>query len=193
VDFELRLPDIGEGIAEGEIVAWLVAEGTPVKEDDLLVEILTDKAAMEMPSPVTGILVRIVAKPGQIVKVGEVLAVIEVTEDIPKRAEGDAMGGESPPEPPAAAKIRSPGGDVLATPVVRKLAKDLGVDMTSDRKRCARSRPPSPGRLRWAAFRGRSRAGSPSGRGTSAVPGETEDGGEKNGPLQVDDSTRPSG
>jgi pyruvate dehydrogenase E2 component (dihydrolipoamide acetyltransferase) len=129
VDFELRLPDIGEGIAEGEIVAWLVAEGTPVKEDDLLVEILTDKAAMEMPSPVTGILVRIVAKPGQIVKVGEVLAVIEVTEDIPKRAEGDAMGGESPPEPPAAAKIRSPGGDVLATPVVRKLAKDLGVDI----------------------------------------------------------------
>jgi pyruvate dehydrogenase E2 component (dihydrolipoamide acetyltransferase) len=129
VDFELRLPDIGEGIAEGEIVAWLVAEGTPVKEDDLLVEILTDKAAMEMPSPVTGTLVRIVAKPGQIVKVGEVLAVIEVTEDIPKRAEGDAMGGESPPEPPAAAKIRSPGGDVLATPVVRKLAKDLGVDI----------------------------------------------------------------
>ncbi len=129
MDFELRLPDIGEGIAEGEIVAWLVAEGTPVKEDDLLVEILTDKAAMEMPSPVTGILVRIVAKPGQIVKVGEVLAVIEVTEDIPKRAEGDAMGGESPPEPPAAAKIRSPGGDVLATPVVRKLAKDLGVDI----------------------------------------------------------------
>ncbi len=129
VEFELRLPDIGEGVAEGEIVAWLVAEGTPVKEDDLLVEILTDKAAMEMPSPVTGTLVRIVAKPGQIVKVGEVLAVIEVTEDIPKRAEGDAMGGESPPEPPAAAKIRSPGGDVLATPVVRKLAKDLGVDI----------------------------------------------------------------
>jgi pyruvate/2-oxoglutarate dehydrogenase complex dihydrolipoamide acyltransferase (E2) component len=51
VEFELRLPDIGEGVAEGEIVAWLVAEGTPVKEDDLLVEILTDKAEMEMPSP----------------------------------------------------------------------------------------------------------------------------------------------
>jgi hypothetical protein len=66
VDFELRLPDIGEGIAEGEIVAWLVAEGTPVKEDDLLVEILTDKAAMEMPSPVTGILVRIVARGGKV-------------------------------------------------------------------------------------------------------------------------------
>jgi pyruvate dehydrogenase E2 component (dihydrolipoamide acetyltransferase) len=129
VDFELRLPDIGEGVAEGEIVAWLVAEGTPVKEDDLLVEILTDKAAMEMPSPVTGILVRIVAKPGQIVKVGEVLAVIEVSAEIPKRAEGDALGGGSPPEPPAPVRIRSPGGDAMATPVVRKLAKDLGVDI----------------------------------------------------------------
>ena len=49
MEFELRFPDIGEGVAEGEIVRWLVAEGTPVKEDDLLVEILTDKAAMEMP------------------------------------------------------------------------------------------------------------------------------------------------
>jgi pyruvate dehydrogenase E2 component (dihydrolipoamide acetyltransferase) len=129
VEFELRLPDIGEGVAEGEIVAWLVAEGAPVQEDDLLVEILTDKAAMEMPSPVTGILVRIVAKPGQVVKVGEVLAVVEVAEDIPKRAEGVAMRGESPPEPTAAAEIRPPGGDVLATPAVRKLARDLGVDI----------------------------------------------------------------
>jgi pyruvate dehydrogenase E2 component (dihydrolipoamide acetyltransferase) len=129
VEFELRLPDIGEGVAEGEIVAWLVAEGTPVKEDDLLVEILTDKAAMEMPSPVTGILSRIVAKPGQVVEVGEVLAVIDVTEDIPERAEGVARRGESPPEPPTASKIRPPGGDVLATPVVRKLARDLGVDI----------------------------------------------------------------
>jgi pyruvate dehydrogenase E2 component (dihydrolipoamide acetyltransferase) len=127
--FELRLPDIGEGIAEGEIVAWLVAEGTPVKEDDLLVEILTDKAAMEMPSPVTGTLARIVAKPGQIVKVGEVLAVIEVTGDIPGRAEGAAIQGESPPLPPSSPEIRPPDGDVLATPVVRKLARDLEVDI----------------------------------------------------------------
>jgi pyruvate dehydrogenase E2 component (dihydrolipoamide acetyltransferase) len=127
--FELRLPDIGEGIAEGEIVAWLVAEGTPVKEDDLLVEILTDKAAMEMPSPVTGTLARIVAKPGQIVKVGEVLAVIEVTGDIPGRAEGAAIQGESPPLPPSSPEIRPPDGDVLATPAVRKLARDLEVDI----------------------------------------------------------------
>lgn len=115
MEFELRLPDIGEGVAEGEIVRWLVDEGTEVREDDLLVEILTDKAAMEMPSPVTGTLVRIVARPGQVVPVGEVLAVIEVA------------AGESS----EAAKPSSPGGEVLAIPAVRKLARDLGVDIST--------------------------------------------------------------
>ena len=115
MEFELRLPDIGEGVAEGEIVRWLVAEGTLVMEDDLLVEILTDKAAMEMPSPVTGVLAKIVAQPGQVVQVGEVLAVLEVAE------------GESA----APAKPSSSGGDVLAIPAVRKLARDLGVDIST--------------------------------------------------------------
>ncbi|HJX74488.1 MAG TPA: dihydrolipoamide acetyltransferase family protein [Candidatus Deferrimicrobiaceae bacterium] len=115
MEFELRLPDIGEGVAEGEIVRWLVAEGTLVKEDDLLVEILTDKAAMEMPSPVTGVLAKIVAQPGQVVQVGEVLAVIEVAAE----------------ESSAAAKPSSPGGDVLAIPGVRKLARDHGVDIST--------------------------------------------------------------
>ena len=104
---ELKLPDVGEGIAEGEVVRWLVAEGAQVKEDDPLVEILTDKANVEIPSPVTGTVVKILAAPGQVVKVGELLALIE----------------------PAARK--APGGDVLATPVVRKLAKDLGVELAA--------------------------------------------------------------
>jgi pyruvate dehydrogenase E2 component (dihydrolipoamide acetyltransferase) len=104
---ELKLPDVGEGIAEGEVVRWLVAEGAAVKEDDPLVEILTDKANVEIPSPVTGTVVTILATPGQVVKVGELLALIE----------------------PAAVKTTAPGGEVLATPVVRKLAKDLGVDL----------------------------------------------------------------
>ncbi len=104
---ELKLPDVGEGIAEGEVVRWLVAEGAAVKEDDPLVEILTDKANVEIPSPVTGTVVTILATPGQVVKVGELLALIE----------------------PAAVKSAAPGGEVLATPVVRKLAKDLGVDL----------------------------------------------------------------
>jgi pyruvate dehydrogenase E2 component (dihydrolipoamide acetyltransferase) len=104
---ELKLPDVGEGIAEGEVVRWLVAEGAAVKEDDPLVEILTDKANVEIPSPVTGTVVKILAAPGQIVKVGGLLVLIE----------------------PAAVKAAGAGGAVLATPVVRKLAKDLGVDL----------------------------------------------------------------
>ena len=104
---ELKFPDVGEGIAEGEVVRWLVAEGAAVKEDDPLVEILTDKANVEIPSPVAGTVVKILATPGQIVKVGGLLALIE----------------------PAARKVPGAGGAVLATPVVRKLAKDLGVDL----------------------------------------------------------------
>lgn len=133
MEFELRLPDIGEGVAEGEIVRWLVAEGAPIKEDDLLVEILTDKAAMEMPSPVTGVLAKIAAQPGQVVPVGAVLAVIEVAGPGPLRAEGKAGGEPKPPDiaPPEGAAPRPRTGDVLATPAVRKLAKDFGVDIAT--------------------------------------------------------------
>lgn len=106
---ELKLPDVGEGIAEGEVVRWLVAEGAPVKEDDPLVEVLTDKANVEIPSPLTGTLVKILAQPGQVVKVGEPLALIEPVA--------------------APAETRREGAGVLATPVVRKLAKDLGVEL----------------------------------------------------------------
>jgi pyruvate dehydrogenase E2 component (dihydrolipoamide acetyltransferase) len=109
VPIELKLPDVGEGIAEGEIVRWLVAEGAAVKEDDPLVEILTDKANVEIPSPVSGTVVTILAAPGQIVKVGGLLALIE----------------------PLAAKAAVSRGEVLATPVVRKLAKDLGVELSA--------------------------------------------------------------
>lgn len=118
MEYELRLPDIGEGVAEGEIVRWLVAEGTEVREDDLLVEILTDKAAMEMPSPVDGVLARIVARPGEVVKVGEVLAVLEVA------GSGAREEDAEPQQGPA-------GKPVLATPAVRREAKELGVDLSS--------------------------------------------------------------
>ena len=133
MEFELRLPDIGEGVAEGEIVRWLVAEGAPIKEDDLLVEILTDKAAMEMPSPVTGILAKIVAQPGQVVPVGAVLAVMKVAGKEPLHAEGEAGGKPKPPDiaPPEVAAPRPREGGVLATPAVRKLSKDFGVDIST--------------------------------------------------------------
>ena len=138
---ELRLPDVGEGIAEGEVVRWLVAEGAQVREDDPLVEILTDKANVEIPSPVRGTLLKILAAPGQVVKVGEPLALIEPAAgetagvgrvaasadrpaSVPREAKDPGPG--SPPK-----RSGAPGGGALATPVVRKLAKDLGVDLGS--------------------------------------------------------------
>ncbi len=114
---ELKLPDIGEGIAEGEVVRWLVAEGAQVKEDDPLVEVLTDKANVEIPSPVGGTLVRILSQPGQVVKVGEPLALIEPS------------GAKAAPSASPSGGVPRGGKEVLATPVVRNLAKTLGVDL----------------------------------------------------------------
>ena len=133
---ELKLPDVGEGIAEGEVVRWLVAAGDKVKEDDPLVEILTDKANIEIPSPVTGTVVAILAAPGQIVKVGGPLVLIEPaagqavsTHPIAPVPDSARLptGKTGLMEDPLSAKSRPASGDVLAIPVVRKLAKDLGV------------------------------------------------------------------
>jgi len=136
---ELKLPDVGEGIAEGEVVRWLVAEGAAVKEDDPLVEILTDKANVEIPSPVSGTILKILSQPGQVVKVGGPLALIEpaagqavaghrvaMSPDRPASASPEALepGKGAPAKGPGA-----PGGAALATPVVRKLAKDLAVEL----------------------------------------------------------------
>ncbi|MGB7631029.1 MAG: dihydrolipoamide acetyltransferase family protein [Candidatus Deferrimicrobium sp.] len=137
--FELKLPDVGEGIAEGEIVRWLVAEGAEVKEDDPLVEILTDKANIEIPSPVTGTVVKILAAPGRIVKVGGPLVLIEpaagqaaavhrVAASPDRQTTTPRESAEPGPGSPPG-KAAGAGGAVLATPVVRKLAKDLGVEL----------------------------------------------------------------
>ena len=136
---ELKLPDIGEGIAEGEVVRWLVAEGAQVREDDPLVEVLTDKANVEIPSPVTGTLVKILAQPGQVVKVGEPLALIEPAagqvvaarraSESPDRPTSVSREATEPGQGSPSGKDAGAGGGVLATPVVRKLAKDLGVEL----------------------------------------------------------------
>ena len=130
---ELKLPDVGEGIAEGEIVAWRIAEGAQVKEDDPLVEVLTDKANVEIPSPVTGTLVRILAQPGQIVKVGGLLALIEPSAGgtaVPQPAATSPSTPPAVPSEPIRKEDRKEGEGVLATPVVRKMAKDLGVELS---------------------------------------------------------------
>src|SRR5659263_469659 len=123
---ELKFPDVGEGIAEGEVVRWLVAEGAAVKEDDPLVEIMTDKANVEIPTPVTGTVVKIFAAPGRIVKVGEPLALIEPAAGQAAAAHHAAASSDPPASAPREAMEP---GQVLATPVVRKLAKDLGLEL----------------------------------------------------------------
>lgn len=105
VDFVL--PDVGEGLEEGEIVSWLVAPGDTVSRDQPLVEVQTDKALVELPSPVAGRVLSLAFEPGDRVKVGQVLVVLE---DGP---------GES----------RAPGGRPRAAPAVRKLALDRGVGL----------------------------------------------------------------
>ncbi|MEN2999750.1 MAG: dihydrolipoamide acetyltransferase family protein [Acidilobaceae archaeon] len=110
---EVRLPDIGEGLTEGEIVEWLVKEGDRVKQFQPLVKVLTAKATVEIPSPFEGVVKRLLARPGDVVKVGEVIA------EIAKEAEPVAEVKE---EKAQVALIRAP-------PRVRKLARELGVDL----------------------------------------------------------------
>jgi pyruvate/2-oxoglutarate dehydrogenase complex dihydrolipoamide acyltransferase (E2) component len=105
--YEFKLPDLGEGLTEGEIARWLVAEGDEIAEDQPLVEIATDKTTVEIPSPAAGKVVQILVGEGEVVPVGTLLVVI---------------GGD---EAPRAAP--------QATPVVRRIAKDLGVALESVR------------------------------------------------------------
>ena len=129
--YEFKLPDLGEGLTEGEVARWLVAEGDVVAEDDPLVEIQTDKTTVEIPSPAAGPVTRILVGAGEIVPVGTVLVVIG--------GDGDDPRDMAPPAPAAAAMSggQSPGpvsgGRVRATPLVRRLADELGVDLAAVR------------------------------------------------------------
>jgi pyruvate dehydrogenase E2 component (dihydrolipoamide acetyltransferase) len=110
VAYEFKLPDLGEGVREGEIARWLVQVGETVAEDDPLVEIQTDKTTVEIPSPAAGTVARILVEEGRLVPVGTPLVVI---------GDGDV----------AAAPAESPAEKVQATPLVRKVAAELGVDL----------------------------------------------------------------
>ena len=110
--YAFKLPDLGEGLTEGEVARWLVAEGDEIAEDDPLVEIQTDKTTVEIPSPAAGPVTRILVAAGEVVPVGTVLVVI---------------GGE----PDEAAAAPSPPGRIQATPLVRRVAGQLGVDLAS--------------------------------------------------------------
>jgi pyruvate dehydrogenase E2 component (dihydrolipoamide acetyltransferase) len=93
--FEFRLPDPGEGLSEAEIMAWHVEEGQEIREDAQLVEVETDKAVVEIPAPCTGTVEELVAEPGDVVRVGEVIAVF-LTENPPRQQDtGDATAAGS--------------------------------------------------------------------------------------------------
>jgi pyruvate/2-oxoglutarate dehydrogenase complex dihydrolipoamide acyltransferase (E2) component len=129
VAYEFKLPDLGEGLTEGEIARWLVTEGQEVAEDDPLVEIQTDKTTVEIPSPAAGKVAQILAREGEVVPVGTVIVVI-----------GDGAPARTPDEQPRAAPAQptpaftgsDPGTNrpqVRATPLVRRLAQELGVEL----------------------------------------------------------------
>src|SRR5258707_5166931 len=85
--YEFKLPDLGEGLTEGEVARWLVSEGQEIGEDDPLVEIATDKTTVEIPSPAAGVVTQILVAEGEVVPVGTVLVVIGGDAAEPKRSE----------------------------------------------------------------------------------------------------------
>ena len=170
--FEFKLPDIGEGVVEGEIVKWLVKAGDDIVEDQPLVEVMTDKATVTIPSPRRGKVIRTVGNEGEIAKVHGTLVVMEVegasaqpagASAQPAAAASSAQAAPSlpashagqpaplqtshvpQPQPSAGAQAHGAalqtsahgsngngdGRRVLATPVTRRMARELGVDLSS--------------------------------------------------------------
>ena len=154
--FEFKLPDIGEGVVEGEIVEWMVAVGDTVKEDDPILSVMTDKATVEIPAPCDGVVASIVGEAGDILPVGGVCIVFDVdgegnaseaseaTEPVAEKdepAEEKAPVEEkaaAPPAPelppvaaqPAAAPVaRAAGTKALASPAVRQRARAANIDL----------------------------------------------------------------
>ncbi|WP_336023230.1 2-oxo acid dehydrogenase subunit E2 [Halobellus salinisoli] len=157
VERTFELPDLGEGIAEGELVSWLVEEGESVVEDQVIAEVETDKALVEIPSPQEGTIAKLHYEEGTIVPVDEVIVTFEVADDgagaesasattaDESDAAADAAGdeqsaaGDEPVDATAEADSSAEtdgetavaSGRVFAAPSTRKLARELGVDISA--------------------------------------------------------------
>ena len=153
--FAFKLPDIGEGVVEGEVVEWMVSVGDTVKEDDPILSVMTDKATVEIPSPVDGKVSKIIGEPGDILPVGEVCIEFEVKGDgnttaeteeakpveetVQPAVETSTITVEKPPEPivetspepvaPATPVARAAGTKALASPAVRQRAREANIDL----------------------------------------------------------------
>lgn len=138
----IKMPDIGEGVAEAEIVEWHVKTGDVIAEDQLLAAVMTDKATVEVPSPVAGTVLQIGAEAGTVMAVGAMLVEIEVegagADDVPPpppvQAAPPAPVKPTMPEKPVFSAVQ-PSSTIahdkpLASPAVRALARELGVDLT---------------------------------------------------------------
>ena len=150
--YAFKLPDIGEGVVEGEVVEWMVSVGDTVKEDDPILSVMTDKATVEIPSPVDGKVTKIIGEPGDILPVGEVCIEFEVdgagnasssTDEAeptpepvaepapPKEEVKPEPVAEKAPEPVAAPApvARAAGTKALASPAVRQRAREANIDL----------------------------------------------------------------
>ena len=155
--FAFKLPDIGEGVVEGEVVEWMVSVGDSVKEDDPILSVMTDKATVEIPSPTDGVVKSIVGEPGTILAVGQVCIEFETDGDLvgdvnephddydyQEEAEkkviaeqNKAPAPEPTPEPVAApvaaptpVVVAAPGARPLASPAVRQRARESGIELS---------------------------------------------------------------
>jgi 2-oxoisovalerate dehydrogenase E2 component (dihydrolipoyl transacylase) len=142
--FVMRVPDLGEGSVSAEVIAWKVAAGDTVREDAPLVELSTDKAVVEVPSPVSGLVVSVSGKPGDTLAVGSELAVFEVEgalegAGVPSAAPSArpaAPASPAPPAPPVAVAAPAPATQdsllparVMASPATRRRAAETGLDL----------------------------------------------------------------
>ena len=143
-EIEFRLPDIGEGVVEGEIVSWHVNVGDVVKEDDPILDVMTDKATVTIPSPTDGEIKSIQGKAGEMLKVGQVCIIFEVegvpsNEDIGDDTEDkiteiineETKEENKPVSVKSSTHLRKTGERVMASPAVRKKAREKGIDLNS--------------------------------------------------------------
>lgn len=147
---EFKLPDIGEGIAEGEIVSWKVSAGQAVNEEDEFVEVMTDKATVTITVPFTGSIAELKCAEGDVVPVGSVIAVIDAggagaaapAKEAAAPAEAAPAAAPAPAPAPApvpaaaatpapAAFVQSSPGKVLAAPATRRRAREMGIDLAT--------------------------------------------------------------
>lgn len=132
--FTVTLPDIGEGVVEGEVVEWLKQVGDPLEQDEPVVVVMTDKATVELPAPHPGKLAKQYYQPGETALLDHPLYDIELKGKAPAVKEKGAeapLKAEAAPLPTAKPIPTPTGGKVLATPSTRKLARDLGIDIST--------------------------------------------------------------